>query len=136
MSETSKKKCSIESCKEPPRLWSDLLWGPYCFTHEALYRVEWATCNYGAGCGRWSVNTHDRSGSHCSLHGGTDYTPRTREEGESSTPASFPCIVCGVPISGSTRDAEPWAFEGERGHKEGQVHSGCRGFVEERRGQG
>jgi len=51
-----------------------------------------------------------------------------------SAPASSPCIVCGVPISANTRDAAPWSFDGESGHKEGQAHHGCRAFIGEKRG--
>ena len=127
MSEANERKCSIEGCGKKT-FWDE---GLYCDSHENMYDHEYGVCMRG-GCERW----YKAPAIYCSLHGGADYTPRTREEGESSTPASTPCIVCGVPIGATTRDAEPWAFEGERGHREGQVHSGCRGFVEERRGQG
>jgi len=130
MSEEKKPAlCSIEGCGEEV---CDYDWGPspYCACHENDYGSEWRWCWQGA-CPRPVPATGDVP--FCSLHGGQDYTPRTREEGESSATTSSPCIVCGVPISGSTRDAEPWAFEGERGRREGKAHTGCMSFVEERR---
>lgn len=55
--------------------------GPYCQKHDAQYELEWIWCDY-AGCDHWCPidERNNHSPGFCSLHGGTDYQPRTSEE--------------------------------------------------------
>jgi hypothetical protein len=64
----------------------------------------------------------------CSLHGGADYVPHTKEP-ES---APIPCLICLVPITAATPLVVEWRYLSRDTGEEraGMCHEGCREAME------
>jgi len=120
------RKCSIEGCGEStvqPVFPGSTF--PYCPPHERKYGREWARC---WECKRWCVAKIPDGHNACSLHGGADYVPRTKET--ESTPT--PCLICGVPLTAATPLVVEWRYLSPMSGEEraGMVHSGCKEVME------